>query len=232
MKQPGGKLSVWFEYSSTERVSPRIDFASVVFSTSTSAAEDKPYKKAWGKIVDAPQRCQGDYPNGGVLCSPTSVSMILAHWSNVRGETALDSDVPEVAEGVYDVAWKGTGNWPFNVAFAGSKPGMVGYVTRLRSLNDLERWTEKGIPLACSVSYAMLKGGPNREDNDGHLVLLLGFDQDGNPVFNDPGRKAVRLTYKRSDFQRAWESSGRTVYVVYPRSVAPPRTSGAPWWLP
>lgn len=164
-----------------------------------------------------PQRCQGDYPGGGVLCSPTSVSMILAYWAAKLDRPILDHDVPVVQKGVYDPAWKGTGNWPFNVAYAGSQPGMTGCVTRFRGIGDLEEWVGEGVPVACSVSYALLKGKDKVAPNDGHLVVVVGFDANGDPVFNDPGRHEVRWTYKRSDFQRAWEHSSRTVYLVYPR---------------
>ena len=54
------------------------------------------------------------------------------------------------------------------------------------------------------------------------------FDEAGNPVFNDPGRNVVRMTYDRAAFDRAWASSGRAVYVVYPDSWPIPATSG-PW---
>src|SRR5262249_27492548 len=40
-----------------------------------------PNKDAWGKCVPVPERSQMSYPNGGVLCSPTTVSMLLSYWS-------------------------------------------------------------------------------------------------------------------------------------------------------
>ena len=40
-----------------------------------------PNRAAWGKSIDVPERSQMAYENGGVICSPTTVSMLLAYWS-------------------------------------------------------------------------------------------------------------------------------------------------------
>lgn len=185
-------------------------------------------KAAWGLTLEPPRRAQMSYPNGGVLCSPTSISMVLGYWAQVLGRPELDADVPEVQQAVFDPGWGGTGNWPFNVAFGGSRSGLTGAVTRLRGIADAERFLLRGIPVVCSVRYALLKGQPKAERGDGHLVVLVGFTPEGDPIFNDPGRNVVRLTYKRDDFRRAWEGSGRTVYLVYPRYWATPAENG-PW---
>ncbi len=177
-----------------------------------------------------PQRAQMSYEGGNVLCSPTSVSMVLAYWADKLVEPNLDHDVPVVQKGVYDPAWKGTGNWAFNVAYAGSLPGMTAFVSRLRGAGDIEDWLTLKVPLVCSVSYTMLKGGPAAKGNDGHLVVLVGFDNNGDPVFNDPGRNVVRVTYQREDFERAWAHSGRTVYLIYPQSWKTPLDG--PWPSP
>lgn len=187
-----------------------------------STSEAKPVS-----LLNVPKRAQMSYEGGNVLCSPTSVSMILAYWSDVLVKPELDHDVPQVQKGVHDPAWGGTGNWPFNVAYAGSLPGMTGYVTRLRGLDDLTQWLEAKVPVACSVSYSLLKGNEKPSSNDGHIVVLIGFDKDGNPVFNDPGRNVVRMTYDRAAFERAWSHSGQTVYLIHPKFWSTP-TDG-PW---
>lgn len=177
--------------------------------------------------LPVPLRAQMKYPGGNVLCSPTSVSMVLGYWSEVLVRSELDRDVPEVKSGVWDPVYDGAGNWSFNVAYAGSQPGMTGFVTRLRGLTDAAAWLEAKVPVVCSVSYSLLKGEEKVRPNDGHLVVLVGFDTNGDPVFNDPGRNTVRLTYKRADFERAWSSSGRTVYLIYPEFWRTPKDG--PW---
>lgn len=190
----------------------------------------EPFREAWGRVIEAPRRSQMSYPGGNVLCSPTAVSMILAHWAEALGRPDLDRDVPEVQAGVFDPNWPGTGNWPFNTAFAGSQPGLRAYVARLTDVAELERWTAAGFPVATSVSYDLLRGKGKKGSNDGHLVVLVGFTEDGDPVFNDPGRSTeVRQIYKREHFEAAWATSGRTVYLIYPKYRIPPEDVFGHW---
>ncbi len=181
-------------------------------------------------ILEPPRLAQMSYEGGGVLCSPTAVAMVLGYWSSVLERPDLKLDVPIVQAGVNDPGWPGTGNWPFNVAFAGSLPGMTGFVTRMTSVEDLALWLSHGVPIATSVRYNLLKGNPPGS-GDGHLVLLVGFEPNGDPVFNDPGRNIVRMTYKRADFEKAWTASGRTCYVIHPLGWKTPTATG-PWPQP
>jgi len=171
----------------------------------------------WGTVIDPPQYAQGDYPGGHGLCSPTSVAMVLGYWSARMGQKNLAKTVPQVQSGVYDAVYGGTGNWAFNTAYAGSEPGLLGYAARLNSIEDLERWIGRGIPVVCSVSWYELHGQALQSDEEGHLIVLVGFTKDGDPVFNDPGKRGeVRKIYKRSDFLLAWSYSKRTAYIICP----------------
>lgn len=188
---------------------------------------------AWGKTIDVPERAQNNYPNGGVLCSATSMSMVLWYYANQLGKPEMNKDVPEVEEHVWDPVYKGAGNWPFNTAYAGSFPGIRSYVARFESISDLETWISAGFPVICSVSFDMLRGLPLSSTESGHLVVLVGFTKDGEPIFNDPAFKnQVRKSYKRSDFEKAWRYSNRTVYLVYPEGAKIPRDTEGLWFSP
>jgi len=229
LAKPATKLTVQVDLYGPKSPGLRLDaFRLALLDTKASGTAREPKKSVWGKLMEPPRRAQMTYPNGSGACSPTSVSMLLGYWSTILKRPELDHDVPEVQKGVFDVAWEGTGNWPFNMAYAASQPGMTAYVSRFRDLRDLEEWIGSGVPVATSVSYALLKGKPNKEPNDGHLVVLVGFNANGDPVFNDPGRNVVRMTYKRADFERAWASSRNTVYLVYPKTWQIP-TGPGPW---
>jgi hypothetical protein len=91
----------------------------------------QPVPAACGLVIDPPQFAQGDYPGGKGLCSPASVAMVLDYWSSRMGVKSLAVTVPQVQSGVFDSVYGGTGNWSFNVSFAGSKPGLLGYAARL-----------------------------------------------------------------------------------------------------
>jgi len=211
--------------SETEAV-PILDLLAATFSGVTTPEANLSIKSdAWGKVLEVKKRFQRDYPNGGVLCSATSTSMLLNLASRQRG-LAVDRDVPDVVEGLWDPAYDGAGNWSFNAAFYGHFTGLRGYISRFASIGELEQFISAGIPVAVSVDYNRLKGTP-KEKESGHLVVLVGFTKDGDPVFNDPAvRDEITTTYKRSDFDSAWQRSGRAVYVFTPDLAALPPSNG------
>lgn len=219
-------------HTSSNGPSPKLKLLTLCFSNGEKSLEGKAGKcAAWGKTIDVPQRAQNNYPNGGVLCSATSVSMMLWHYSNQLGKPEMNKDVPEVEYHVWDPVYKGAGNWPFNTAYAGSFKGMRSYVARLGTTNDLERWIEAGYPVVCSVSFDMLRGLPLSSTESGHLVVLVGFDASGDPVINDPAFKGhVRKTYKRADFEKAWAYSRHTVYLIYPEDASIPTDTEGLWF--
>ncbi|HEV8544190.1 MAG TPA: C39 family peptidase [Verrucomicrobiae bacterium] len=186
-------------------------------------------KNAWGKTLTVKERSQANYPEGiNSWCSPTSTSMLLSFWAARLHRSDLDHDVPEVARGVNDPNWPGTGNWPFNMAYAGAHEGVRAYVTRFSDLSEVETWIEKGIPVALSVSYNLLKG--KSQAGSGHLIVCIGFTGEGGPVVNDPGRKEVHQIYRRENLIKAWADSHNTVYLVYPTGTAIPADLYGHWW--
>ena len=185
-------------------------------------APQPPLKEAWGKSLPVPERSQLSYPGGRDWCSPTSVSMVLSYWARRLNRPELDVDVPGVAAGVFDVNWPGTGNWPFNTAFAGRFPGMQGFVTRLSDIAELEALVVDGVPPIISVSYDVLHGRATDQGN-GHLVVVVGFTENGDPIVNDPWARfekgdKVRLVVPRANLVRAWAHSRRTVYLIRPEA--------------
>jgi hypothetical protein len=210
--------------------------ATLKFLTLSFADKPAPYQNetanpAWGKVIAVPERAQGNYPGGAdKWCSPTSLSMLLWHWSNQLGRPEINKDVPEVQQHVYDSVYDGAGNWPFNTAYAGSFQGLRAYVTRMNGLDDAERWIEKGLPVICSVAYSITQGKPLSATESGHLMVLVGFTADGDPIFNDPAHKdQVRKTFKRADFEKGWDYSRRTAYLVYPEGTSVPEDPNGVW---
>ncbi|MDQ3809235.1 MAG: C39 family peptidase [Chloroflexota bacterium] len=186
------------------------------------------------------------YGGGGeAWCSPTSTEMVVEYWS--RGPTAADlawvdpghpdPSVDHAARGTYDAAYRGTGNWPFNTAYAATF-GLTAFVTQLRSLAEAERLVRAGIPLVASIASrpGELEGFLFAGGTSGHLVVIVGFDASGNPIVNDPAAwsdAAVRRVYDRAQFERVWlRGSQGTVYVIHPPEVGlppPPADATANW---
>lgn len=204
---------------------------------------------AQGVVLPVPQYSQnihqGEYPqwNGGgeAWCSPTSTSMVVAHWGT--GPTPADYAwvnpsyqdpwVDYAARHTYDNNYAGTGNWPFNTAYAG-RFGLNGFVTRLRSLNEAERFIAAGIPLICSLSFKKNQIPGLTYGTNGHLLVVVGFTATGQPVLNDPAASsnaAVRKTVGRAEFEKAWLDTSRGIaYVIRPTSVPLPAAPAQPNW--
>jgi len=140
----------------------------------------------------------------------------------------LRLEVPDLQKLIHDPAWGGTGNWPFNVAAPGSFGSIQAFVTRLNSLAEAERFIAAGLPIAVSVDYKTLLQ-KTWDGDGGHLIVLIGFTAEGDPIVNDPAKgKQVRQTYPRARFAQAWASSKHTVYVVRSLNESLP-AGGGPW---
>lgn len=214
-----------------DEATPELRFLGASFlDRNATPPELAPHRTAWGRTLDVPRRTQADYPEGiNEWCSPTSLSMVLAWWGGQLERPELVRDVREVARGVHDPAWPGTGNWPFNTAYAGSFPGLRAYVTRLIDVAELEAWIAAGIPVIASVDYDLLRGRTESRGS-GHLIVVVGFTDAGDIVVNDPGSRArMRNTFPRADFVAAWKHSRQTVYLVYPESAPVPEPVRGHW---
>jgi hypothetical protein len=181
----------------------------------------------WGTSLPVPAQSQmlaayrglGFGGGGEVWCSATSTSMLLGYWAQVLNRPDLRQPIPAVAAGVYDYAYEGTGNWPFNVAYAANF-GLAGYVSAFPDLHAIEPWIKARVPLAISIAFqpGQLDGAPIAS-TAGHLVVVRGFTAAGDVVVNDPAAPADGLTttYNRAQLQRAWQTgSGGIAYVIYP----------------
>jgi hypothetical protein len=194
---------------------------SVVVTGEPVYAPSEPMLKA-AVVVDVPGYSQMLHPGGEAWCSAASTAMLLAYWD--LGPTDAESRVVHAARHTYDEAYGGTGNWPFNVAYA-HHFGLEGTVTCLRSLAEAEDYVRAGIPLAASLSLGLgeLDGFP-LPSTDGHVLTIVGFTAEGDVVSNDPAAPTndeVRRVYVREQFERAWlTSSGGVVYLLHPPTDA------------
>lgn len=205
---------------------------------------------ARGTVLKVPRFSQmvhrGHYPQWGsggeAWCSPTSTSMVLAYYDRLPSprryrwvpDGHVDPWVDHAARMTYDYAYKGTGNWPFNTAYAAPLAGKA-FVTRLRSVREAEQFLAAGIPVVVSIAFGpgQLDGAPIGS-SDGHLLVIVGVRDNGNVVVNDPAadsRRRVRRTYDRGQLERLWlEASGGLAYVITDPAHPLPKPSGATNW--
>jgi hypothetical protein len=188
----------------------------------------------------------GQYPQygggGEAWCSPTSTQMVVEYWGKRPSRADLawvdpayaDPAVDHAARFTYDKDYDGTGNWPFNTAYAASY-GLSAHVTRLSSLTELERYIRAGIPVVTSQSFRADELDGAGYGTSGHLMVIIGFTENGDVIANDPASSsddAVRNVYRRDQFETIWlrtkrttasggvaSGSGGVAYIIKP-----------PWW--
>ncbi|TLW94475.1 peptidase C39 family protein [Saccharomonospora piscinae] len=165
----------------------------------------------------------GHYPEygggGQSWCSPTSTEMVVEYWGRGPDEQDLawlpddyvDPTVAHAARHTYDYAYEGTGNWPFNTAYA-AHYGLRGHVTRLHSLAELENYIARGVPVITSVSFLESELDGAGYGTDGHLMVVIGFTAEGDVIVNDPAsdsNEQVRRVYHRDQFETVWQRTLR-----------------------
>jgi hypothetical protein len=154
--------------------------------------------------------------------------MLMSYWAQRLKRPELDRPVLEIANAIYDSQWQGTGNEPFNMAYAGSFRRMRAYVARLSDISELEAWIAQRIPVGLSLDYDRLRAkgpGPN-----GHLVALVGFTKQGDPIIDDPGTSEhVQKVFPRKNLSEAWDRSRNTVYLIYPDNATAPKDRFGHW---
>ncbi|MGC4790155.1 peptidase C39 family protein [Micromonospora sp. DT178] len=217
---------------------------------------------AWGKELAVPRYSQnihtGHYPEydggGQAWCSPTSTTMVIEYWGRKASEedtswvdpTYPDPTVNHAARMVYDYQYDGAGNWPFNTAYAASFPGLEARVTRLHSLDEVERFIAAGIPVVTSQSFLASELDGAGYGTSGHLFVVVGFTADGDVIVNDPAsssNEAVRNVYPREQFEQIWlrtkrtnasggvsGGSGGVVYLIKPTLKPWPKVAGSTNW--
>ena len=195
--------------------------------TQEISADDSP-SGAWGKETETTFRSQtwehSDVSNR--ICGPTSTAMMLTAHGVVLPTTM-------VARASWDIRNRIYGNWSFIAAAASdlmrrhadALPARPGHRKVFRSWvawpadwKQVEQEVEAGNPVVVSIRFKQgeLKNAPIRS-TDGHLILVTGFTQAGDPIAQDPAAKTAakgRIVYDRQELHRA--RHGGPVIVFHP----------------
>jgi Peptidase_C39 like family len=220
----GGAACAWIEYDAVRaprgaahvaiRSSVNLDALTVAtppHAAQTTGREVEPAAQGRASVLDVPLRSQylATHPGERGWCSPTALAMVLAFHG-------YDLDIASIAAGVFDSGYGGAGNWAFNVAFAG-RFGLRAADAYLTDLRHASAFIEAGLPLVLSITWraGSLPGAP-LEHSAGHLVVLRGFDPNGDVLVNDPAQPSVAACYPRDAFEAAWLGHGGVAYLVAP----------------
>jgi len=176
-----------------------------------------PPTEAWQRRLPVPFRTQAtENPKMvGQICSPTSVAMMLAY----RGVNETNEDV---ADTCYDPVHKIYGNWPRAIQAAYTY-GVPGYLDCFTDWDEIKRMIAAGQPLVMSIR-AKEEGeltGAYYDATGGHLLVLVGFEDDDHIAVNDPAYRDPekgQRTYLREDLENVWmRARGGLAYVLLPR---------------
>lgn len=163
-------------------------------------------------IKGVPQSSQFwiDHPKNDVMCSPTSMSMVVGSLKKEKLDPLTFADYS------YDQGLNAFGNWPFNTAHAYEMcdQKIIFYPVRLSAFTDLYRLLKNKIPVVVSV-HGPLQDAP-RPYKKGHLLVVVGYDAKTQRVLcHDPAFESddtVFTSYDIHQFIRAWERSRRMTY--------------------
>jgi len=173
-----------------------------------------PPKAEYTKRLPVPFRSQytGRPELQGRICSPTSLSMVLAyHGIDLPTATVVDACLDQVHD-IY-------GNWPRNIA-AAFQLGAPGYLTRINDWAVVQQHIAAGRPVIASIRFdrpELIKAAPYKMTN-GHLIVICGFDEAGNVLVNDSAVRNPeegRRAYDRDQLEAAWfGGSGGVAYLL------------------
>jgi hypothetical protein len=137
---------------------------------------------------------------GGDICSPTSVSMALRSYN-------IEVDPLQFARDTKCPYWGIFGIWPRVVQNA-AEYGIDGAVTRYRT------WSQAADVLASGGRVVMSVGSPLYPS--GHLMMLAGFDDAGNPLVHDPARSnGYGYKFNKTSLSQSWFNKGGIAYTFF-----------------
>ena len=155
-----------------------------------------------------------DHPKKEALCSPTACTMVVNYLTRKKVCPV------DFAQSAHDKGLDAFGSWPFNMAHAFERcNGSHGFrVQRLSSFSALHKYLQKILPVVVSVR-GTIEGAP-KDYNDGHLLVVVGWDaQNKKVICHDPAfdtNNKTCISYNINSFLKAWECSRRLAYVAEP----------------
>lgn len=167
-----------------------------------------------------PFRSQGweDPKIAGHVCSIVSTCTIMEYFGRKVKTSELASIAYDRRNDMYGMWWK--------ACASASLFGFRSEVRHFRSLDDAYSLIADGIPVAACIAFGddELEGSATVA-SDGHVIVIAGFDSDGNVICYDGAFRRKEdgiVAYDRDEFEKAWLVNGGGVgYVIRPDERKP-----------
>jgi hypothetical protein len=162
--------------------------------------------------LPVPFRAQHDTPRSmrSEVCSPTSVSMVLAYWG-------IGLPTVQNCQAIWDPEYRLYGNWTRAVARAGEL-GLDAWVTRFRDWDAVRAELDAGRPVIAAIEFKAGEFPGNVLDSSaGHLIVIRGFTPSGDAICNDPAskKKGNAVVYNADALARAWFRKTGVAYIIH-----------------
>jgi Peptidase_C39 like family len=203
------------------KINPSIRRISVTYSGKVSDPElleklssPTTHPSTMPAVIDlpVPYRAQGDAPKAmrSQVCSPTSVTMVLAYWGK-------DYPIATNCQAMWDEDYHMFGNWNRAVARAG-EVGLDAWVTHFRNWQQVRATLATGQPIIASIKFKKGEFSSSvLSESAGHLIVIRGMTANGDLICNDPGKRGRgnHVIYKAADMERAWFAHGGVAYIIH-----------------
>jgi len=203
-----------------QNITPAVRRLSVCYSGIVADPEERKHfapatnPTNWARDLKVPFRGQGaesnPQPIRGMICSPTSVSMVLHYYS-------FDRTTVENAMAIYDPYHDLFGNWGRAISRA-SEFVLDAWLARFRDWDHVKVEIAAGHPVIASIRFAPGEArGLLYNSTAGHLIVIRGFKENGDVIVNDPASKdkGNGVVYPAAELARAWFDNGGVGYVIH-----------------
>ena len=144
------------------------------------------------------------------VCSPTSVTMVLA-WAGTERATEAN------CMAIWDDDYALFGTWNRAIQLAGTL-GHEAYLERYSSMDNARATLAGGQPIIASIRFKAGEFPSNlQKSTAGHLIVLRGIDADGDIICNDPASRdrGNGIIYKANELAVAWlKNTGGVGYII------------------
>lgn len=156
---------------------------------------------------------QLDIPNiGNIICSPTSVTMVLDYYGYQFSPEDVAKKVKDVSANIY-------GNWTFNASYPGSFSDLISYVEYIDNFDKVVDYIKNDIPVIFSIKTTAITDltGAIMSYPSGHLVVLIGFEKiDGSwyGIFNDPAEYSADKVLRKYSLEQVLTAWRQYTYII------------------